>query len=126
VGSKKEFSEGVASVLTPDQAKQWDAFKVELEKELVDAASHNQLKKMKPTLQLTDEQVTKLQPAMATALQKKLDVLQKLADGRRISMRDKLGAKRSLGNINEDLEKSMSEVVSPEQMKAYKGATAKE
>ena len=122
---RKEFDAGVAHILTPDQAKQWEAFKVELEKELVAAGAGRKLREMQPALHLTDEQVTKLQPAMGTALQGKVDVLQKLADGGRISPRDKMKAKRSMGNIDDELEKAMSTVMSPDQLEGYKALTAK-
>ena len=122
---KKEFNAGVTNILTPDQLKQWESFKAELEKDLVQAGASNKLTKLQPALHLTDEQVTKLQPAMAISVQKKLDVLQKLADGGRISARDKLKAKRSLDGINSELEKSMSAVMSPDQIASYKAATEK-
>ncbi len=80
---------------------------------------------MQPTLKLTDEQVTKLQPAMADAVQKKLDVVQKLADSGRISVRDKLKAKRAMDDINAGLEKAMAAIMSPEQIAGYKAATEK-
>ena len=122
---KKEFNTGVTNILTPDQLKQWDSFKAALETDIVQAGAKKQLAKMQSTLTLTDEQVTKLQPAMATSTQKKIDVLQKLADTGRISMRDKLQAKKSMEAINSELEKAMSAVMSPDQVKAYKASKEK-
>jgi len=119
---KKEFNTGVTNILTPDQLKQWESFKAALEKDLVQAAANKQLANLQPTLHLTDEQVSRLQPAMGVAVQKKVDVLQKLADGGRISVRDKLKTKRALGDINSELEKSMSTVMSPDQLTGYKAA----
>jgi len=101
---KKEFNAGVTNILTPDQAKQWGSFKAELEKDIVKSGAKKQLAAMQPTLKLTDEQVTKLEPAMTTATQKKIDVLQKLADAGRISMRDKLHAKKAIDGLNAELE----------------------
>ena len=122
---KKEFNAGVTSILTPDQAKQWESFKAELEKGIVESGAKKQLAALQPALKLTDEQVTKLQPAMATATQKKIDVLQKLADTGRISMRDKLQAKKAMEGLNAELEKSMSAVMSPDQVAAYKASKEK-
>jgi hypothetical protein len=122
---KKEFNAGVTNILTPDQLKQWESFKAELEKDLVQAGAAKKLTQMQPGLHLTDEQVIKLQPAMATSIQGKIDVLQKLADTGRISVRDKLKAKRSLDDVNATLEKSMSAVMSPDQIAGYKAATEK-
>jgi hypothetical protein len=122
---KKEFNASVTNILTPDQAKQWGAFKAELEKGIVQSGAKKQLAAMQPALKLTDEQVTKLQPAMATATQKKIDVLQKLADTGRISMRDKLQAKKAMDGLNAELEKSMSAVMSPDQVAAYKASKEK-
>ena len=122
---KKEFDAGVLRILTPDQSKQWESFKAELEKDLVQAGASKQLATMQPALHLTDEQMTRLQPAMATAVQGKIDVLQKLADGGRISLRDKLRAKRAMGDINGELEKAMSAVMSPDQIAGYKAAMDK-
>lgn len=122
---KKEFNTGVTSILTPDQAKQWGTFKAELEKDIVQSGAKKQLAVMQPALKLTDEQVTKLEPAMATATQKKIDVLQKLADSGRISMRDKLQAKKAMDGLNAELEKSMSAVMSPDQVAAYKASKEK-
>lgn len=122
---KQEFNAGVTNLLTPDQLKQWESFKAEAEKDLVQAGASKKLTTLQPVLSLTDEQVTKLQPAMATAVQKKVDVLQKLADSGRIGMRDKLQAKKALDGINSELEKSMSAVMSPDQIAGYKAATAK-
>ena len=122
---KKEFNAGVTNILTPDQAKQWGAFKAELEKGIVQSGAKKQLAEMQTALKLTDEQVTKLQPAMATATQKKIDVLQKLADSGRVSMRDKLQAKKAMEGLNAELEKSMSAVMSPDQIAAYKASKEK-
>ena len=122
---KKEFNASVTNILTPDQAKQWGSFKAELEKDIVQSGAKKQLAAMQPALKLTDEQVTKLQPAMATATQKKIDVLQKLADTGRISMRDKLQAKKAMEGLNAELEKSMSAVMSPDQVAAYKASKEK-
>jgi len=122
---KKEFNASVTNILTPDQAQQWGSFKVELEKGIVQSGAKKQLAAMQPALKLTDEQVTKLQPAMATATQKKIDVLQKLADTGRISMRDKLQAKKAMDGLNAELEKSMSAVMSPDQVAAYKASKEK-
>ena len=122
---RKEFDAGVTNVLTPDQAKQWESFKVELEKELSTAGARKQLAGLQPALKLTDEQVTKLTPAMATANQQKIDVLQKLADGGRISVRDKLKAKNGLGDANSELEKTMATIVSPDQLSQYKAIQEK-
>jgi len=122
---KKEFNAGVTNILTPDQAKQWGSFKAELEKGIVQSGAKKQLAEMQTALKLTDEQVTKLQPAMATATQKKIDVLQKLADTGRVSMRDKLQAKKAMEGLNAELEKSMSAVMSPDQIAAYKASKEK-
>lgn len=122
---KKEFDAGVTNILTPDQSKQWGSFKAELEKDLAQAGAKKKLSQLQPALKLTDEQVTKLQPSMATAVQAKIDVVQKLAGSGRISARDKLSAKRALDGLNAELEKSMSAVLSPDQLAGYKAATAK-
>ena len=122
---KKEFDAGVTNILTPDQSKQWASFKLQLEKELSEAGAHKQLAALQPELKLTDEQVTKLTPAMATANQKKIDVLQKLADGGRISLRDKKKAKGGMDDANKELEKTMATIVSPDQLTQYKAIQEK-
>jgi hypothetical protein len=124
-GIKKEFNAGVAGVLTPDQLKQWEAFKAEMEKDLVASGAKKQAAALRAPLQLTDDQVTRLVPPMTVATQKKLDVLQKLADGGRISLRDKLKAKRALEGANDELVKAMSAFLSPNQVAAYQAATKK-
>jgi hypothetical protein len=123
--AKTEFNTGVTNILTPQQLTQWETFKAELENELVQAGASKQLLAMQPALKLTDEQVAALQPAMAEAVQKKIDVVQKLADSGRISLRDKLQAKRALGDANAGLEKAMGAIMSPDQIAGYKAATAK-
>jgi hypothetical protein len=122
---KKEFNTSVAAILTPEQATQWETFKAELEKGLVQEGAKKQSLEHQTALTLTDEQAAKLEPALATSIQKKLDALQKLVDSGRISMRDKLQAKRTLGDINGELEKAMAAVLTPEQLKAYKAAAEK-
>ncbi len=62
---------------------------------------------------------------MATANQKKIDVLQMLADGGRISMRDKLKTKNGMGDANKELEKTMATIVTPEQLAGSKAAMEK-
>lgn len=120
---KKEFNTGIAGVLTPEQLKQLASFKAALEKDMVQSAAKKELAELQTALNLTADQVTKLQPAMATAIQKKLDLLQKLVDSGRISIREKIQAKRAINDINSDLAKAMSAVLSPDQMAAYKAAT---
>jgi Spy/CpxP family protein refolding chaperone len=122
---KKEFNTGVAAILTPEQAKQWETFKAELEKDLVQEGAKKQSLEHQTVLNLTDEQAAKLEPALATSIQKKLDALQKLVDSGRISMRDKLQAKRTLGDINGELDKAMATVLTPEQLAEYKAAAEK-
>jgi hypothetical protein len=123
--ARKEFDDGVAQVLTPDQAKQWGSFKAELEKDLVQSAARKQLAALQPQMKLTDDQVAKLVPAFADATAKKVGIFRKLADGTRISLRDKLKAKRAAEDVNAALEKNMATVVSPEQLATYKQLTAK-
>lgn len=120
---KKEFNAGIAGILTPEQLKQLESFKAALEKDMVQAAAKKELAELQTALNLTADQVTKLQPAMATAIQSKLDLLQKLVDSGRISIREKIQAKRAIGDINSDLAKAMSAVLSPDQMAAFKAAT---
>jgi len=122
---KKDFDTSVTAILTPDQAKQWDSFKIQLEKELSEAGARKQLAGLQPQLKLTEEQVTKLTLPMATANQKKIDVLQKLADSGRIGLRDKLKAKNGMGDANAQLEKTMATIVSPEQPAGYQGNQGK-
>lgn len=122
---KKEFNTGVAAALTPDQLKQWDSFKAELEKDLVASGAKKQAAALRAPLQLTDDQVTRLVPPMTVALQKKLDVLQKLSDGSRITIRDKLQAKKAMEAANDELVKAMSAFLSPNQVAAYQAATKK-
>jgi hypothetical protein len=122
---KKEFNTGVAAALTPDQLKQWESFKVELEKDLVASGAKKQAAALRAPLQLTDDQVTRLVPPMTVAVQKKLDVLQKLSDGSRITIRDKLQAKKAMEAANDELVKAMSAFLSPNQVAAYQAATKK-
>jgi len=117
---RKEFDAGVTRVLTPDQLAQWKSFQAELEKDLAAGGARKKLASLQPGLKLTDEQVAKLQPSMATAMEKKIDLFQKLGESGRIGARDKLKAKRTIDGINGDLEKAMSQVVSPDQLAAYK------
>lgn len=123
--AKKEFNAGVAGALTPEQAGQWEAFKAEMERDLVASAAKKQAAALRAPLQLTEEQVTRLVPPLTVATQKKLDVLQKLGDGGRISIREKLQAKRALEAANEELVKAMSAFLSPNQVGAYQAATKK-
>ena len=80
---------------------------------------------LRAPLQLTEDQVTRLVPPMTVALQKKLDVLQKLSDGSRITIRDKLQAKKGIEGANDELVKAMSAFLSPNQVAAYQAATKK-
>jgi len=48
---KKEFNAGVTNILTPDQAKQWGAFKAELEKGIVQSGAKKQLAEMQTALE---------------------------------------------------------------------------
>jgi hypothetical protein len=123
--AKKEFNAGVAAALTPEQAAKWEGFKAEMEKDLVASAAKKQAAALRAPLQLTEEQVTRLVPPLTVATQKKVDVLQKLADGGRISIRDKLQAKRALEAASEELVKAMSTFLSPNQVAAYQAATKK-
>jgi len=122
---KKEFSAGVAGALTPDQLGKWESFKAELEKDLVASGAKKQAAGLRAPLQLTDEQVTRLVPPMTVALQKKLDVLQKLTDGSRITFREKRQAKKAVEAANDELVKAMSAFLSPNQVAAYQAATTK-
>ena len=122
---RKEFDAGVTRVLTPDQLKQWTSFQAELEKDLAKAGARKQLLALQPALKLTDEQVGKLEPPMTTAMEGKIDLLQKLGAESRIGARDKLKAKRTLDGISANLEKAMAQVVSPDQLAGYKDIQAK-
>lgn len=121
---QKTFNDGVTAILTPDQLKQWNSFQAAAEKDLVQGLAKKQLAKLQPALKLTDDQVTKLQPAMATATQGKVDVLNKLGASGRIGVRDKLQAKRSMDDINTNLVKAMSAVCSPDQVSQYQAIQA--
>jgi len=123
--ARKEFDAGVAGALTPEQAGQWASFKAEVEKDLVASAAKKQAAALRAPLQLTEEQVGRLVPPLTVATQKKVDVLQTLADGGRISIREKLQAKRALEAANEELVRAMSAFLSPNQVAAYQAATKK-
>lgn len=122
---KKEFNAGVAGALTPDQMKQWESFKAELEKDLIASGAKKKAASLRAPLQLTDDQVKQLVPPMTVNVQKKLDVLQKLSDGSRITIRDKLQAKKAMEAANDELVKAMSAFLSPNQVAAYQAATKK-
>lgn len=123
--ARKEFDGGVQSLLTPDQLKQWRTFQAELEKDLVKSAAKKQVRALQPGLALTDDQVQKLVPPFTVATQKKVDAFQKLSDGTRITLRDKIQAKKTFEAINEELQKAMAAVVSPAQLSAYQQAMQK-
>jgi hypothetical protein len=89
------------------------------------ASAAKKVAMLQPALHLTDDQAAKLQAPMLIATQKKFDAIQKIADGGRISVRDKLGLKKSIEGANSELEKSMSAFLSPDQITAYKAATEK-
>ena len=123
--ARKEFDAGVAGALTPEQAGKWASFKAEMERDLVASAAKKQAAGLRAPLQLTEEQVTRLVPPLTVANQKKVDVLQKLGDGGRISIREKLQAKKALEAANDELVKAMSAFLSPNQVAAYQAATKK-
>jgi len=122
---RKEFDASIAKILTPDQLKQWGSFKTEAEKGLVQDSARKQAAKLQSGLKLSDEQTAKVVPAMAKATQGKLDVLKKISDGTRISMRDKLSTKKAMEAINSELEKGLTAVLTGEQMTAYKAMKKK-
>lgn len=117
---RDEFDAGVNKILTPDQLKQWESFKAEAEKSLVGELAASKLRSLKAPLGLTDDQMTKLLPAMTVATQGKLDELQRLANTGRIGANDKIKAKRTMGEVNGNLEKAMAGVLSQDQIATYK------
>jgi hypothetical protein len=122
---RQEFNSSLEKILTPDQLKQWESFKAEAQKGLVQESAKKQAAMLQTSLKLSDEQTGKIIPPLAKANQGKLDAVKKLSDGRRISMRDKLKTKRAMEAINGELEKSLGTVLTGEQMTAYKAATKK-
>jgi len=123
--AKKEFDAGVAGALTPEQAGKWESFKAAVEKDLVASAARKQAAALRAPLQLTEEQVTRLVPPLTVATQKKVDVLQGLAASGRISIREKLQAKKALEAASDELVRAMSAFLSPNQVAAYQAATKK-
>jgi hypothetical protein len=122
---RQEFNARIAKILTPDQLKQWETFKAEAQKDLVQESAKKQAVKLQTSLKLSDEQTGKIVPPLAKATQGKLDAVKKISDGKRISMRDKLSTKKAMEGINEELEKSLGVVLTGEQMAAYKAAKEK-
>jgi len=117
---RKEFEAGVMKVLTLDQRGQWDSFKAEFETDLVEAGATKRLVALQSALKLTDEQVNRIRPAMSTSLQKKLDLFQELAGDTTINVREERRARRTLDDLNAELEKSISKVLTVDQRNAYK------
>lgn len=115
----------MSKILTPDQLKQWAAFKTELQKDIAQDAASGKLQDLQKPLKLTSAQVTQLQPAMTTAIMGKIDEVMKLANARRIGLREKMSAKHSMEHINSDLEKAMAGVLTPDQMQQYKAMEEK-
>lgn len=122
---RKEFDASIGKILTPDQLKQWASFKAEAEKGLVQESAKKQASTLQAGLKLSDEQAGKIVPPLTTATQGKLDVVKKLSDGRRISMRDKISAKKGMEAVNSQLEKALAQVLTGEQMTAYKAMKQK-
>jgi hypothetical protein len=122
---RNEFNASLAKILTPEQLKQWETFKAEAQKDLVHESAKKQAASLQTSLKLSDEQTGKIVPPLAKATQGKLEAVKKISDGRRISMRDKLKTKKAMEAVNADLEKSLSTVLTGEQMAAYKAATKK-
>jgi hypothetical protein len=114
-----EFNAGVTKILNPDQLKQWESFKAEVEKTLVHEGAVKKLSLLQEPMDLTEEQMTKLEAPMVTATQGQLDVLQKLANTGRIGLRDKKQAGSALKGIDAELQKSMSAILSPSQIETY-------
>lgn len=122
---RKEFNASLAKILTPEQLKQWENFKAEAQKDLVQESAKKQAANLQASLKLSDEQTGKIVPPLAKATQGKLDAVKKISDGKRISMRDKLKTKKAMEAVNSELEKSLGVVLTGEQMAAYKAATKK-
>jgi hypothetical protein len=122
---RKEFNASIAKILTPEQLKQWENFKAEAQKDLVQESAKKQAANLQASLKLSDEQTGKIVPPLAKATQGKLDAVKKISDGKRISMRDKLKTKKAMEAVNSELEKSLGVVLTGEQMAAYKAATKK-
>ncbi|HEX7879867.1 MAG TPA: hypothetical protein VF720_10685 [Candidatus Eisenbacteria bacterium] len=116
---RKEFEVDVMKVLTADQRGSWDAFKADFETDLVEEGAAKKLLELQAALKLTDEQVTKMRPAMSASLQKKLDLFQELLEDEHINVREERRAKRTLDDLNAELWKSISKVMTVDQRNAY-------
>lgn len=122
---RKGFDDGVMKILTLDQRGPWESYKVELEQGLVTGNATKQLANLKSALKLSDDQVTRLRPAVTAAIQGKLDLFQKLAASGHIDIREKHRAWSALDKLNEDLEKSIYSVLLLDQRPAFKEMTGK-
>jgi hypothetical protein len=116
---KRTFEADVMKVITLDQRKPWEAFKAEFEKDLVTEGATKRLMELRTLLNLTEDQVTRMRPAMTTALQKKLDLFQGLMDDKYINVREKRRARRELDDLNAELGKSISAVLTVDQRLVY-------
>lgn len=117
---RKEFEAGLMKVLTLDQRKPWESSKADVEKDLVGAGASRQATGLKSALKLSDEQTTRLQSAMTNTIQQKFDLLQKLSESGYIDVREKHRAQRTLDELNAELEKSISTILTLDQRNAYK------
>ena len=125
---KDDFQKKAKEILTPEQQKKMLDLRDKIEKAFVEAAADENLADWRILLGLTDEQVTKLEPAVIKSTQSALDLLQGLGDKEKVEPADIEKGRQSLDKIYADLDKDVAKVLTPEQLAKYRalaGAPAK-
>jgi len=120
---KDDFQKKAKEILTTEQQKKMLDLRDKIEKAFVEAAADENLADWRILLGLTDEQVTKLEPAVIKSTQSALDLLQELGDKEKVEQADIEKGRQSLNKIYADLDKNIAKVLTPEQLAKYQALT---
>ena len=120
---KNDFQKKAKEILTTEQQKKMLDLRDKIEKAFVEAAADENLADWRILLGLTDEQVTKLEPAVIKSTQSALDLLQELGDKEKVEQADIEKGRQSLNKIYADLDKNIAKVLTPEQLAKYQALT---
>ncbi len=121
---KDEFQAKAKEILTPEQQKQMQELRVEIEKAFVQESAAKSLSDMQVALNLSDEQVKKIEPAVTSSTQGTLDLLQELGAKGKLEKSDIDAATAALDKIGVDLDKAVTGVLTPDQLETYKKLVA--
>lgn len=115
---REQYKDDLEEILTEDQMEAYLAYVDKVFDEIIGDIAEIKLLDLKPVLDLTNDQITKLRPVLTKSIRGVLSTIWKYVD-KRMGVRNKVKIGKTLKRIQSDARTEAEKILSPQQLKTW-------